>query len=110
MVPPRPTTLPDIADVATERRNRLVRAGALTLISLFVLGGLLGAYGVQASHLGAEGTGGLRVDLSYPARSRPALAVPYKLRISRAGGFDDPIEVSDPGPEPSTDDEGGQHL
>lgn len=90
----RKTTLPDLPDLSTERRNRTVRAVALALITLFVLGGLSGLYGVHAGHVGAEAPDGLRADLTFPDRARPALAVPYELRITKPGGFDGPIEVS----------------
>lgn len=90
----RETTLPLVPDLRAERRNRVVRAGAFAIITLFVLGGLLGLYGVHAAHVGARAPDGLRADLTYPGRARPALAVPYELRITKPGGFDGPIEVS----------------
>lgn len=93
--PGRPgTTLPSWPTVREERRNRRIRAGALLAIGCFVVAGLLGAYGVHAERISATGSEGLEVELTYPSRARPALAVPYELQITRAGGFDGPIEVS----------------
>jgi hypothetical protein len=61
---------------------------------VFVLAGLAGAYGVHSSHVGGGAPGGLRADLTYAGRARPALAVPYELRITRPGGFEGQIEVT----------------
>lgn len=102
-------TVPDLPDVATERRNLHLRSAALTVIALFVLGGLLGLYGVHAATKGAHGQDGLRVELTYPDRARPALAIPYELRISRPGGFDGPIEVSTTTSYLAAFDENGMH-
>ncbi|MCU1498475.1 MAG: hypothetical protein JWM47_2428 [Acidimicrobiales bacterium] len=88
------TTIPDLPDARHERRYRIIRSIALAGILLFVMGGLAGAYGVKTAHVSGGDRDRLHAELTYPGRARPALAVPYELRITRTGGFDGPIEVA----------------
>lgn len=87
------STAPDVADHATERRARWVRLALLSGFALLVLLGLTGVLGVRASTATADGADGTRVEVTYPQVARPALAVPFHVRISRAGGFDEQIEI-----------------
>jgi hypothetical protein len=87
------TTLPDLPTVSEERRNARVRVACLVVVALFVLAGLVGALGVRSDTVSAA-DGPLEVEVTYPSRARPALAVPIEVTITRDGGFDGPVEVS----------------
>ena len=72
----------------------MVRAAVLTILTVFVVAGLLGFFGVSSSTVSAGDEDGLRAELTYPQRARGGLAVPFELRIHRPGGFDEPIAVT----------------
>lgn len=87
------STVPDVADLPAERRAHRWRRLGLGMFTLLVLAGLFGFLGVRTRTI-SDGSGdGLRVELTYAAVTRPGLAVPYRLVISRTGGFDQPIDV-----------------
>jgi hypothetical protein len=90
---PAQSTAPVVADHATERRSRWVRRGLLAGFTLLVALGLTGLLGVRSHTATADGADGTRVEVTYPQVARPALAVPFHVRISRPGGFDEQIEV-----------------
>ena len=86
------STEPRAVDLPRERRGRWLRRIGLSCFTLLVLAGLLGFLGVRTTtDSGRDGE--LEVRLTRAEIARPALAVPYRLVISRAGGFDEPIEV-----------------
>jgi hypothetical protein len=87
------TTTPDVATPRQERRSRWIRRAALLGLVVLVALGLSGALGVRARTVAATGSEGTEVRLTYPQVARPALAVPYELRIIRREGFDERIEV-----------------
>ncbi len=81
-----------VPSVGKERRLRSVRrAGLLALAGLVALG-TLGLLGVRTTTTRAS-AGALDVTLRSASVARPGLAVPFRLTIRRAGGFDEPIEV-----------------
>ena len=86
------STEPRAVDLPWERRGRWLRRFGLACFTLLVLAALLGFLGVRTTTDTAR-DGELEVRLTRAQIARPALAVPYRLRISRPGGFDDPIEV-----------------
>ena len=89
----RTTTIPrDVPDLATEKRRRTMRRVALGALTLFVLAGLTGALGVRSTST-TRRSGPMQVTLVHAVVARPALAVPYRLTITREGGFDETIEV-----------------
>jgi hypothetical protein len=105
------------------RRRQLlyrVTTGVLALVMLLaVLDGfdVLDVYGVDDAHVRAT-AGGVELDVRYGTVSRPALATPFDIVITRRGGFDAPIDVAvssaylamwdenglDPGPTSETTD------
>jgi hypothetical protein len=80
------------------RNRRLlytVSTVALTAImALAVLDGfgLTQIFGVRSVEVSASG-GGFRLEVQYGAVSRPALATPFEIRVTRRGGFDGPITI-----------------
>lgn len=90
----RGSTLPELPDLAAERRSWRIRRAALLVVLLFVAAGLAGLWGVRTGTVVSVSDGGIRVQVDYPRRARPALAVPFSITISRRGGFDEPIVVA----------------
>jgi hypothetical protein len=81
-----------VLGIDEERRGRALRRVALGALTLFVLAGLSGLLGVRTRTARAS-SGPLDVALEHAVVARPALAVPYRLTIHSADGFDQPIEV-----------------
>jgi hypothetical protein len=87
------TTVPEVADHADERRSRWFRRVVLAGFTLLVLLGLTGLLGVHSRTATADGDQGTRVEVTYPQVARPALAIPFHVRVSRPDGFDEQIEI-----------------
>lgn len=88
-----PSTVPaSFPGLAQERRSRLLRRIALAVLVVLVLAGLLGRLGVRTTTDRAA-VGDLEVALVRARVARAALSVPYRLTITRAGGFEDDVEV-----------------
>lgn len=65
------------------------------LIGLGVLDlfGVLPVYGVDVDRVRASG-GGYELEVLYGTVSRPALATPFQIEVTRPGGFDAPVELA----------------
>lgn len=107
-------TTPEDVDLARLRRARAGRRFGVTLLVVFLAGGLAGLYGVRTRDVTATG-GGYEITLEYAAVSRPGLAAPWQLTVRKDGGFgDQPVSIAvsspyldlftdtDIEPEPST--------
>ena len=90
----RSSTLPPPTDVARERRAWRIRTGTLLVVATFVLAGLVGCFGVSSGEVTARSPGGMAITVTYPQRTRPALASPFSVEITRPDGFDAEVEVS----------------
>jgi hypothetical protein len=55
--------------------------------------GWLDVYGVDTRRVSASG-GGYDVAVRYGSVSRPALATPFEIEVTRAGGFDGPVTIA----------------
>jgi hypothetical protein len=95
------SSIPTVAFGATDD-HRVRRVGyALTTVLLSglmvaaVLDGLGGlpAFGVDAAWTTARG-GAYELRVRHPDVTRPALASPFEIVVTRAGGFDGPIEIA----------------
>jgi len=88
----RHSTEPGDVDERRLKRGRLGRRAFLSVLTLFVLCGLLGLFGVrerQATVTDGEWT----VTATYPGVTRAGLAVPLEFQITRQGGFDETVVV-----------------
>lgn len=90
------TTTPEVVSISTIRRARNLRRVAIGLLMLFLLGGLLGFWGVSSETKTASG-GGYDLSVEYASVSRPGLATPWSVKVQRRGGFDGPITIATDG-------------
>src|SRR5688500_11220358 len=80
------------------QRRVLYAATSIVLSVIMALGvvdafGWFDAYGVDTATVSADG-GGYILEVSYPSVSRPALASPFEIVVTRAGGFDGPVMLA----------------
>jgi hypothetical protein len=87
-----PTT-PTPVGLDAVRRARNLRRVVIAALAVFVGLGLSGVFGARTATVSAAG-GGYRLTVSYPAVTRPGLAVRYSIRVDRPGGLDGPVTVS----------------
>jgi hypothetical protein len=80
-------------DLTRQRAARWWRRGALALLAVLVLAGLLGVLGVRKATVTAE-SAGYRLRVVYPAITRPGLAVVWQIDLERAGGFEGDVELA----------------
>ena len=92
-----------VGDVGPESDRSLAKRRALYAVSttvvtlVMVLGvvdafGWFNVFGVDSARVEAS-AGGYRLDVQYTAVSRPALASPFEITVSREGGFDGPVTI-----------------
>ncbi len=90
--PHRPTTT-GVASLQQARRGRLARGVMVLALLVFVALGATGVFGVKTSTVSASG-GGYTLTVAYPHVVRPGLAIGWEARVTRAGGFDGPIDLA----------------
>jgi hypothetical protein len=86
-------TVPQDTDLGRVRRARTYRRVAIAIIGVFVLLGLVGVFGVRSGTASAIG-GGYSLVVTYPAVTRPGLAVRWSLEIRRQGGLEDQVTLA----------------
>ncbi|MGH9264596.1 MAG: hypothetical protein ACRD1D_07885 [Acidimicrobiales bacterium] len=86
-------TEPDPPDISTLTRARMGRRIFVTLLAAFLALGALGFYGVRTRTASASG-GGYEVTVRYASVSRPGLATPWSVEISRPGGFPEGLTLA----------------
>jgi hypothetical protein len=64
------------------------------VVTVFVVAGLVGCFGVTSRTVSVRSPGGMSVAVTYAQRTRPALASPFSVAITSPGGFDSAVEVS----------------
>ncbi len=88
-----PTEPEDPADLTRQARARALRRLFVALLSLFLLLGALGLYGVRTRTRSATG-GGYELSVTYASVSRPGLATPFSFQVHRVGGFPQGLTVA----------------
>ena len=86
-------TAPEPTDVGRQVRARLGRRIFTVVLSLFLLLGAAGFYGVRKASASASG-GGYELSVEYARISRPGRATPWSFDVRRAGGFPDGLTVA----------------
>jgi hypothetical protein len=85
----RPTDVP-LDELTRARRYRRIGIVALALV---VLAGLLNLLGVRRDVVSAEADG-YRLSVEYARVTRPGLASPWEVVVSRDGGFGGPVTIA----------------
>lgn len=117
--PSRPSTptAPRETDTGRLERSRLFRRAFVVALVVFLGLGMLNVYGVRTRERSATG-GGYALTVHYASVSRPGLATPWSVEVTRPGGFPDGITLAvtssyfdgfdenglDPAPEEETND------
>jgi hypothetical protein len=86
-------TAPDEADTGKLQRSRLVRRGFVVVLVGFLTLGMLNVYGVRTRERTGAG-GGYELTVRYAGISRPGLATPWSVDVSRPGGFPDGVTLA----------------
>jgi len=86
--------LPPTADVSTDpstwAHGLWFRRVFLALLTVVVLAGLLGVFGVHSREVSAQSNSGrVALDVTYAQSARAGLDVPFEIRVHRDGGLDD---------------------
>jgi hypothetical protein len=87
------TTVPRETDLGRVRRARTYRRVAIAVIALFVLLGVAGVFGARSGTAAASG-GGYSLVVTYPAVTRPGLAVRWSVEIRREGGLEEQVALA----------------
>ena len=86
-------TLHVARDETAVRRARSLRRVGLVLLGLLVTAGLSGLLGIRSSTVTAEGDG-YELSVTHVQVTRAGIAVPFHVRVTRAGGFDGPLTLA----------------
>lgn len=89
---PLPTS-PEQSDLRRLRRARVGRRATLAVLLAILVLGAANALGVRVGAVTAAG-GGYRIAVTYAEVSRPGLATPWGVEVTRHGGFDGPIRIA----------------
>ena len=115
------STLTDVRPVGKGPRPTLWRRLLVGLLTVIVVAGAAGLFGVRSSEATASG-GGWTVSVTYASVARAGLDVPWKVTVRREGGFRGPImlavaadyfdiyESQGLDPEPSAETADGERL
>jgi hypothetical protein len=87
------TTAPPDADPRKVRRRQSRRRAIVGVLAVFLLLGLLGAFGPRTEEVSASAEG-WEVSVTYPRVSRPGLSARVSFEIRRPGGFDLPVVLA----------------
>lgn len=87
------STAPEEVSLTRVRRVRTVRRVFVAALTVFLLLGLAGVFGVKTSHVSASG-GGYELEVTYAKSARPGLGVPWSVEVRHEGGFDKTVVVS----------------
>jgi hypothetical protein len=87
------STLDDVRPVERGPRPTLVRRLLVGLLTVIVVAGAVGLFGVRSSEARASNAG-WTVSVTYAAVARAGLDVPWKVTVRRDGGFAGPITLA----------------
>jgi hypothetical protein len=87
-----PPTAPAEVKQDRLRRARIIRRGALLLLTAFVVLGALGFFGIRTRVASSAG-GGYHLTVAYPHTDRPGEPIHWVITVTRSGGFDAPIDI-----------------
>jgi hypothetical protein len=86
-------TAPSDVRIGLVRRARTARRVLLALLAALVLAGSAGLLGARTSTASASGSG-YELSVSYPAVTRPGLAIRWMVVVRHPGGFAKPVDIA----------------
>jgi hypothetical protein len=84
---------PEAAPVARRIRDRWIRRSAIASLCLVLVLALLGTLGARTATVSTQ-AGGYRLDVTYPAITRPGLPIRWEIAVEHPGGFQGPIQLA----------------
>ena len=90
---PAGSTLADVRPVAEGPRPTSWHRLLVGLLTVIVVAGAAGLFGVRSTEASASG-GGWTVSVTYASVARAGLDVPWKVNIRREGGFTGPVTLA----------------
>jgi len=93
MADPQVATLRAARDEPAVRRARAARRCGIGLLAILVAAGLSGFLGIRSATVTAEAAG-YELAVTHAQVTRAGIAVPFHVRVTRAGGFDGPISLA----------------
>jgi len=87
-----PSTAPQPIPAGKLRRARTARRFALAFITVFVLCGAVGLFGIRTRTESVSG-GGYTMSLAYPSTDRSDQPIHWVLTLRKAGGFTGPVDI-----------------
>lgn len=95
------------------RRRRLLYWLTTTVLCLVVASAVADVFGpvlgVDAASVSSRAADGTTLTVEHPAVTRPALASPFSIEVTRRGGFDAPLELAVSRPWIEVWDENGMY-
>lgn len=88
-----PETLTGLDGASRRRAGLWARRAVVTLLGLVVVAGLAGLLGVRTATSGAS-TAEWDLEVLYPQVARAGLDAPWEVRVHRAGGFGEEVELA----------------
>jgi hypothetical protein len=90
---PAGSTLADVRPVAEGPRPTSWHRLLVGLLTVIVVAGAAGLFGVRSTEASASG-GGWTVSVTYASVARAGLDVPWKVNVRREGGFTGPVTLA----------------
>ena len=87
------STTSDVTDAGRNKRGLIGRRVALSFLAVIVAIGATGLLGVHAGTASAS-SNGYQLTVTYPHVARSGLDIPWNLRLTHPGGFNDDITVA----------------
>lgn len=87
------STTDGLADVPRSNASRWVHRIGVTVLSVLVLAGAVGLLGPRTGEVAASG-GGFDLEVEHTTITRAGVPAPLHLTITRADGFDGPVQVA----------------
>ncbi len=100
------STLPEPIGVERLKRARAGRRAVIAIMALLLLLALSTLLGVRTSEKAASAEG-YDVTVTYASVTRPGLATPFDVEVTKAGGFDEPVVLAVSGDFLAAFDENG---
>jgi hypothetical protein len=87
------STLDDVRDADANRRGRMVRRVTVGVMTVVVVLGAVGLFGVRSATVQATADG-YRLEVRYARLARAGMDVPWEVTVTHPGGFRGPVTLA----------------